>query len=420
LVIGCSKLIKAAQYYCTLKTTHLTLQNMSSSQSTTTIGCGGLPFNSPNELALRQVLIEKYKTTKQPFTTPSLFQVVESQHHHHHYQPKSYQSSKDFCKDFPWCNETIWLEAIRTGILIPTSSSSSSSKSYSFLQDQDPFILNIQYIPNNNNNANNNLQTIITQLRTSVLKLFASFLSQDGTGVNYTELRQNPEPLILFNAIATQCSAIPILSLSQLPEIERKVFFLNLYNAMIIHAKVQLGNPNTIPERGIFFTKTAYRFDHIHNLTLDIVEHGILRANYPKNQSQGSILQGLNHPLLPLMLTQLDPRIHFALNCGAKSCPVIRAYTTSNIEQQLTNAATSFCSDPDNVSFDENTGITKLSKIFLWYGTDFTYYGTIQLVHAIALLLSPDSPLKTQLLTLAKDNKIVFNDYDWSENSHSV
>ena len=32
-------------------------------------------------------------------------------------------------------------------------------------------------------------------------------------------------------------------------------------------------------------------------------------------------------PRLKVALKVLDPRIHFALNCGAKSCPPIRVYT---------------------------------------------------------------------------------------------
>ena len=32
-------------------------------------------------------------------------------------------------------------------------------------------------------------------------------------------------------------------------------------------------------------------------------------------------------PRSKVALSELDPRIHFALNCGARSCPPIRVYT---------------------------------------------------------------------------------------------
>ena len=37
-------------------------------------------------------------------------------------------------------------------------------------------------------------------------------------------------------------------------------------------------------------------------------------------------------------------RIHFALNCGARSCPPIRVYAAAKLETQLNTAARSFCS----------------------------------------------------------------------------
>ncbi len=40
----------------------------------------------------------------------------------------------------------------------------------------------------------------------------------------------------------------------------------------------------------------------------------------------------------------LDPRIHFALVCGAKSCPPIRVYTPASLEAGLEAAAQAFCS----------------------------------------------------------------------------
>jgi hypothetical protein len=39
----------------------------------------------------------------------------------------------------------------------------------------------------------------------------------------------------------------------------------------------------------------------------------------------------------------IDPRIHFALNCGAKSCPPVRVYTPATLEEGLSGAAEAFC-----------------------------------------------------------------------------
>ena len=46
------------------------------------------------------------------------------------------------------------------------------------------------------------------------------------------------------------------------------------------------------------------------------------------------------------LVVELDPRIHFTLNCGATSCPPIRVYSAPNLDSQLNRAAASFlCAD---------------------------------------------------------------------------
>lgn len=62
-----------------------------------------------------------------------------------------------------------------------------------------------------------------------------------------------------------------------------------------------------------------------HVFSLDEMEHGILRANAP-HPSGKRLLPDEADPRLKLAMKELDFRIHFALNCGAKSCPPIRLF----------------------------------------------------------------------------------------------
>lgn len=39
----------------------------------------------------------------------------------------------------------------------------------------------------------------------------------------------------------------------------------------------------------------------------------------------------------------MDPRIHFALVCGAKSCPPIKVYTADSLHEGLESATIAFC-----------------------------------------------------------------------------
>jgi len=66
-----------------------------------------------------------------------------------------------------------------------------------------------------------------------------------------------------------------------------------------------------------------------------------------------------------------DARIHFAVNCAAKSCPPIlnRAWTESNLNSNFDRQAKAFINNGafNNITADK----VELSKIFEWYGEDF-------------------------------------------------
>src|SRR5690606_33046254 len=65
-----------------------------------------------------------------------------------------------------------------------------------------------------------------------------------------------------------------------------------------------------------------------------------------------------------------DPRIHFAINCAAISCPPLlnRAYRPEAIDRQLDERTRAFLQSPHNaISADA----LRLSEIFRWYSADF-------------------------------------------------
>jgi hypothetical protein len=104
-------------------------------------------------------------------------------------------------------------------------------------------------------------------------------------------------------------------------------------------------------------------------LALDDIEHGILRR-YRNKLSQGYREQS-NVPVAikQLAVAEIDYRIHFALNCGAKSCPPIAFYKYERIDDQLNLAAASFLSSETKV--DEANKELTTSKILFYYEGDF-------------------------------------------------
>ena len=54
------------------------------------------------------------------------------------------------------------------------------------------------------------------------------------------------------------------------------------------------------------------------------ISGGMFASGHP---SAGKPEFELTDPRSEVSLTEVDPRVHFALNCGALSCPPIRIYT---------------------------------------------------------------------------------------------
>ena len=117
-----------------------------------------------------------------------------------------------------------------------------------------------------------------------------------------------------------------------------------------------------------------------------------------------------------------DARIHFVLNCGSESCPVLRPElpTGDALEPYLATAATEFVADPRNVTIDHDAKRVRLNEIFKWFKKDFindlrrrglpSDRGLIDYVASVA------PPEMRADLERASDYKVVFADYDWSIN----
>jgi hypothetical protein len=110
-----------------------------------------------------------------------------------------------------------------------------------------------------------------------------------------------------------------------------------------------------------------------------------------------------------------DPRIHFAINCAAKSCPPIRmeAFTGEKLDAQLDEQARSFLNGPHGARFrkDGDTLVITTTKIMDWFGDDFKAAG------GQAAFIRRYVPAdKQRLIDQAKDVDLEYDDYDWALN----
>ena len=68
------------------------------------------------------------------------------------------------------------------------------------------------------------------------------------------------------------------INLLELSENEKLAFFLNLYNAMVIHAVIRVGCPEGVIDRRSFFTDFQYLVGG-YPYSLATIKNGILRCN---------------------------------------------------------------------------------------------------------------------------------------------
>ncbi len=142
-----------------------------------------------------------------------------------------------------------------------------------------------------------------------------------------------------------------------------KTFWVNLYNAwyQVLAVREKLKRPKIFTQKLITIAG--------ENFSLDDIEHGILRK-YRWKYSMGYLPKFFPGKLIKqLAVSEIDYRIHFALNCGAKSCPPIAFYAYEHIDKQLDLATKSFLDS--ETEFDDEKKEVRVTKIMDWFRGDF-------------------------------------------------
>jgi hypothetical protein len=144
----------------------------------------------------------------------------------------------------------------------------------------------------------------------------------------------------------------------------RRAFWINAYNVLTLHS---------VRDRGASIAAAWHRcaFARYHaagrSFTLDDIEHGLLRSNArPPYRVKRPF--GERDPRL-MWAVPLDGRVHFALNCGAVSCPPVRVYDGARLDEQLAVAETAFLSSETQI--DDGARTITTSKLLDFYTDDF-------------------------------------------------
>ena len=178
----------------------------------------------------------------------------------------------------------------------------------------------------------------------------------------------------------------------------KKVFWINVYNAFtqIILSKGPLKYKN----RSSFFGAEDINIAG-KQMSLDLIEHGILRRSKIKWS------EGYLNKLFPssfekqTRLDKLDFRMHFALNCGAKSCPPIAFYKPEVINKQLDMATKTYLKG--DAVYDSANNTVSVPALMGWFRHDFGgKKNMLALLRSIDIVPANASP------------RIVFKKYDWN------
>lgn len=169
-------------------------------------------------------------------------------------------------------------------------------------------------------------------------------------------------------------------------------YWTNLYNALTVRLVLDRYPIKSI--RNIRPSLTAFgpwkmKIAEVNGiaLSLDDIEHGILRAGWK------------------------DPRIHYALNCASLGCPNLRktAFEAAALEGALDDAARQYINHPRGVRFDD-AGRLVVSSIYRWFRDDFGKSDNAVIAH---LRLYAEPALNDQL---ARTERIASSGYDWAIN----
>lgn len=165
----------------------------------------------------------------------------------------------------------------------------------------------------------------------------------NGTIINYRGIASDSA----WPSVVTMMENYPVASLQS--RNEKLAFYLNLYNIFVLDLIQK--NPG---------------ISSINDLS------GRTEIWHQPVGTVGGVSVSLNQLQYEYIKPLDNPYMHFALVCGALSCPDLRreAYRSENLSRQLSSQALRFINNSSKGLEVEN-GAVKVSRIFEWYAEDF-------------------------------------------------
>ena len=213
----------------------------------------------------------------------------------------------------------------------------------------------------------------------------------------YEGLRAAAEALASF-----ECEALGIG--------QRLPFWLNVYNALVLHAVVARGVSDSVRSVGDFYGESKYDVGG-NEFSLDDIEHGLLRANEPARRGARKPMRE-DDPRQRVAPILFDERVHFAMYSACRSSPWLETFTERGLDVQLESATRRYLGA--HIRLDPGCKALRIPKMFDWYEADF---GGAEGVRSFVIArLERDEDVE------AVDRKggrvaVKYLEYDWALNS---
>jgi hypothetical protein len=199
------------------------------------------------------------------------------------------------------------------------------------------------------------------------------------SGVKYASWKNSAADLQGLQKVVDGIAQEDVSSLGQKDQL---AFYVNAYNAWILHEALEKYPTKSVKDTLFtFFTSKRIKVAG-QQTSFNALEKETIRSKFG------------------------DPRIHFALNCASNSCPPLQteAFSGDKLDGQFEKLAKTFVNSDRGVRYSAENKTAELSKIFDWYKDDFKDGGPVQFIN------------KRRAPPLPADVKITYQNYDWALN----
>jgi hypothetical protein len=216
-------------------------------------------------------------------------------------------------------------------------------------------------------------------------------------GMKYKELKANDKAAL--DRLRQQMAQVDV---SKLPRNDQLAYWINLYNINVVGVVVD-----------------NYPVESIRDISTDpVVRLNVFKKDLVRTKQGAVSLNDVENEKIRAGFK--DPRIHFAINCAAESCPPIRPepYVGARIDQQLDDQTRKFLNGPHGARLEKDGSELDLhvTKIMDWFADDFEQWGGGR-VAFIRKYLPAD---KQKQLDAARGKvDLEFDEYNWTLNDAS-